>query len=216
MLFVAVNVALQNIDQPMVTDPPADWTINPLGTINVYAGLAAMIATVPGNIPANTTMLVAAARPVAGGVSFMKTFVQLGYALTGTQGLDITAAYLAQFGAPAVGQRIFFRLTPVNEDGLTGSPVILFAQVGAAVVIPTPVATSASTGVLTATWTGGGSYDAWAFDVDNPLLPPVAIGDSGAGVSPGNIPGLTSGNLYKTRLTDGTNWSPASNSIAAM
>ena len=38
-------------------------------------------------------------------------------------------AYVAQFGLPTVGQRVFVRLTPVNQYGVKGTPNIAFCTV---------------------------------------------------------------------------------------
>lgn len=216
MLYVSINAALQNVNQPIVTDPPADWTIAPMGTVQVVAQAGAFLALFPDGVPADTTILVASSRPVAGGVSFMKTFCQLAFIQAGDFGIDLTAAQIAQFGDSAVGQQVYYRLTPINEDGVTGTPNILADKKITPVTIPTPTLTSPVTGEAHAVWTGGGSYTAWAFDVTQEAPLAIAVGFSAGGVSPQDVTGLTTGDLVYVRITDGTSWSPPSNTLAIM
>ena len=42
-----------------------------------------------------------------------------------TYPLDVSALYEAEFGARAAGQKIFIKATPVNQYGVTGTPVII-------------------------------------------------------------------------------------------
>jgi hypothetical protein len=39
------------------------------------------------------------------------------------------ALITAQFGALVAGQRLFVKLTPVNQYGVTGTPLVRIAQV---------------------------------------------------------------------------------------
>jgi hypothetical protein len=58
---------------------------------------------------------------------------------------DLSAAYDAWTGTPVVGNKAWLRLTPVNSDGLTGSPLIVqtivaTTQALAAAVLTSPLA----------------------------------------------------------------------------
>jgi hypothetical protein len=58
----------------------------------------------------------------------MKTFWQQSHvAGNSTTAIVATTAYNAQFGVPITGQRIFVRVTPVNQYGMTGTPFSGFA-----------------------------------------------------------------------------------------
>jgi len=35
-----------------------------------------------------------------------------------------TTAYNAEYGSPIIGQKIFYKVTPVNQYGMAGAPII--------------------------------------------------------------------------------------------
>jgi hypothetical protein len=68
--------------------------------------------------------------PQSGGRTFCKTFNQIdklaGNVVAATV---LTALYTAQFGNIVAGQRLFYKLTPVNEYGVAGAPNMGFIVV---------------------------------------------------------------------------------------
>ena len=82
-----------------------------------------------GSVIANFILLAFSA-PQSSGVSFCKTFWQethiagnsIGAATYGT-------AYVTQFGLPPLGSRVFYKLTPVNQYGVSGVPLIGYITV---------------------------------------------------------------------------------------
>jgi len=75
-------------------------------------------------------LLVAYSRPMSAGRSFNRTFTQQSAAAGNTSPITITAAvYAAAFGTPSVGQKIFARVTPINQYGFGGAPVFVAAIV---------------------------------------------------------------------------------------
>jgi hypothetical protein len=79
---------------------------------------------------ASDKLLVAYSKPMSPGRSFNRTFQQqTTVAGTGTPVAITTAAYGAIFGTPTVGQKIFARVTPVNQYGVAGAPVFIAAIV---------------------------------------------------------------------------------------
>jgi hypothetical protein len=130
-MFVSVNSQLLNVGSPVTFSVPVS---NATGGFVVpgftVVGAGAVTVTPNGNADPADFILIAFSRPVSGGVSFMKTFwQQTVVAGDFSTSYVATAAYTAQFGPAASGQRVFCKLTPVNQYGVTGVPVILMAIV---------------------------------------------------------------------------------------
>ncbi len=129
-MYVRVMTSLQNVGQGITGVVPVLVTL-PDVTPATFAFSVVTGATVDAFTGATADYVaVAFSRPVSPGVGFMKTFWQpLG--AVGYSGADvapytlITALYAAEFGAPTVGQKIFVKLTPVNQYGWNGTPNIL-------------------------------------------------------------------------------------------
>jgi hypothetical protein len=132
-MFVAINTQLQNCLQPQVIVPPLSAaTQAPVLTLYTAVGSTGVITlTLDGSGAANNFILVAFARPQSSGRSFVSAFWQcdvlpgdsVGNATEGTK-------VVAQFGALPVGSRLFVKLTPVNQDGFTGVPLIQQCTIG--------------------------------------------------------------------------------------
>lgn len=126
-LYVSVNTALANAGGTVVTSPPSTFAVfsatGSTGTFSVATGLA---LTLSGHGTAGDFLLTSFSKPQSGGVSFNKTYsqyhVNAGNATTYTL---TTAVYGAAFGTPAVGQKVFVKLTPVSSLGVTGTPLVL-------------------------------------------------------------------------------------------
>ena len=133
-LFTKVNCALLGIGAPTVNLPPAKSLLSPLPVdgleiTNTASGLAIKLHTTDS--PPDGTMLRACAPQNSGcrrGVSYRV----LG-TLPSTQNnySDITSAYTARFGVPAVGQRVFVSVN-ANANGYEGIPLVFSARVPAA------------------------------------------------------------------------------------
>lgn len=79
---------------------------------------------------ATDKLLVAYSKPMSPGRSFNRTFTQQSANVGNTTPITITAvAYSAIYGTPSVGQKIFARVTPVNQYGVSGAPVFVAAIV---------------------------------------------------------------------------------------
>jgi hypothetical protein len=86
--------------------------------------------TLAGTAPSTDWICIAFSKPRSSGTSFNRTFwQQTVVAGSGVGGTTYGTAYVAQFGTPAVGQRVFYRLVPVNQYGVAGAPVIGFITV---------------------------------------------------------------------------------------
>lgn len=79
---------------------------------------------------ASDKLLVAYSKPMSAGRSFNRTFSQASVAAgTGTPVTITAAAYAAIYGTAVAGQKIFARVTPVNQYGVNGAPVFVSAIV---------------------------------------------------------------------------------------
>lgn len=131
-MYVSINTQLHNVGQAASSVPPvSSATAAPV--ITVYTAVAAtgvVTITMTASGGAGDWILVAFARPQSGGRSQVSAFWQadvlpgnsLGNATEG-------AKVVAQFGALVAGQRLFLKLTPVNQYGVTGTPIIRIAVV---------------------------------------------------------------------------------------
>jgi hypothetical protein len=128
-MYVAVNTQLLNCGQAQSSTIPASTSVFSAGTPTFTAVHAGAITLTPTGLGGASDFLLYAFSPLqSGGITFCKTFWQAGH-VAGNSSVAIvaTSAYNAQFGSPIVGQRIFYRVTPVNQYGITGVPSIGFA-----------------------------------------------------------------------------------------
>lgn len=131
-MYVAINTQLQNCGQAVNATPPVSAaTVAPVVTVyTAVASTGVVTITMTASGTASDFILVAFARPQSAGRSSVSAFWQadhlpgnsLGNATEGTK-------VVAQFGALVAGQRLFLKLTPVNQYGVTGTPLIQFATV---------------------------------------------------------------------------------------
>lgn len=132
-LYVAINTALLNANSVSTSTPPPDFSVySQTGAEALFSLATGLTITLSGLGSASDFALVALSKPLPGGRSFNKTFTQVivdaGNATTQN---FTTAVYSAQFGTPVIGQKVFVKVTPVNQYGVTGVPVIFAAVVTA-------------------------------------------------------------------------------------
>lgn len=128
-MFVSIGTQLLNCGGVLPTVPPISNAVASAGVPTltfVHAGAVTLTPTGLG--AASDFALYAFSAPQTSGTSFCKTFWQAGH-VAGNSAVAIvaTTAYNAQFGPGAAGNRIFFKVTPVNQYGVTGIPYISFA-----------------------------------------------------------------------------------------
>ena len=122
-MYVAVNAMLINCGAAQSAAIPVTDAVFAAGFTAFTAVHAGALTLTPSGAGAVTDyLLVSLSAPQSGGRSFCKTFNQIdklaGNVVAATV---LTALYTAQFGAVAVGQRIFYKLTPVNQYGVAGA-----------------------------------------------------------------------------------------------
>ena len=129
-LFVKINSLLAQLGQDVVDAPPAVPAFATLApqnlTITNTGGSIAVKLTCPTSPGTNT--LLRASAPQRSGVRRAPSMVILGMCPTPAQGsADITSLYVARFGVPAVGARLFVQANLVT-DGWQG-PKSQFSEV---------------------------------------------------------------------------------------
>lgn len=128
-MYVAIGTQLLQLGQAAPTVPPISNVVASAGVPTftfVHAG--AVTVTPTGLGAASDFQLISFSAPQTSGTSFCKTFWQATHVAGNSIAAYVaTTAYNAQFGPGAVGQRIFLKVTPVNQYGVTGTPYIGFA-----------------------------------------------------------------------------------------
>lgn len=130
-MYVAVNAMLINCGAAQSSTIPATDAVFAAGFTAFTAVHAGAITLTPTGAGAVTDfLLVSMSAPQSGGRTFCKTFNQIdklaGNVVAATV---LTALYTAQFGNIVAGQRLFYKLTPVNEYGVAGAPNMGFIVV---------------------------------------------------------------------------------------
>jgi hypothetical protein len=129
-MFVAVGVNLLNVGESLPTNPPASVALPDISAVTSTASVAGGFSI--DNFTGDSTDFVTTAysKPMGAGRRFTKTFWQppgaLGFFAADSAPVTFTSAlYAAEFGAFAVGQVIFCKITPINLDGWAGTPAIV-------------------------------------------------------------------------------------------
>ena len=123
-MFVAINSMLLNCGAAISTAVPVTDTVFAAGSsaFTALAGLSLSV-TPTGLGLATDHLLIALSAPQSPGVGFCKTFWQWGKVAGNlTTATSLFTGYVAQFGSWSAGQRIFYKLTPVNQYGVAGTP----------------------------------------------------------------------------------------------
>lgn len=129
--FVGVATSLLNVGSALPTIPPvSSATGTPVCSVFTVTHLGVITITLGGGGSASDFILVSFSAPLSAGVTFNKTFWQQTHVpASSVGGATFGTAYVAQFGTIPAGSKVFLKLTPVNQYGVTGTPVILSAVV---------------------------------------------------------------------------------------
>lgn len=132
-LYCRLNMNLNQIGGTLIANPPLPTEVPPVESLTLTANgtvAALSLAFAPTPVPASTDWIVEATAPVSPGKSFVKSeYRQIQViAAAATTPQSLLAAYAAKFGNPITGQKIFVRVTPVdNTTGQRGLPLTTFA-----------------------------------------------------------------------------------------
>ena len=128
-IFVAIRANCANAGLAAPTAPPVSNVTPALSAVTFYVDIGDQEALVEFTSTGSNAdkILVSTAPPVSAGRSRPSYWWQAAVASGDAPGEDIYAVLVLQFGAPGVGQRVFVKLTPVNQYGVVGTPTILSA-----------------------------------------------------------------------------------------
>jgi hypothetical protein len=201
--FIKCQAALFNTGSGAITDPPVSGTVTApiIVSFQVDTGPHVILTTTGGN--ALDYVNIAVSKTTSLGVNFQKTFSQVDSRPASTAILDETDATIAFAGSIVVGRKVWMRITPVNQYGLTGTPIILQSAVTAPPAIALPVMTSAAATDITATWAGSPTpANVWYQVGSGPTGPWSATMHHDGVTSPDTLTGQTSGFYGRGRLQD--------------
>jgi hypothetical protein len=124
-MYVGVATALANVGAAAPAAPPASTaTISPVVATATMTHVGVGTLTLAAGGLTTDYVLIAFSKPMGAGRSFIATYWQLTHILANVVTATLFGpAFVAQFGLPAVGQKIGYKLTPVNQYGVTGTPV---------------------------------------------------------------------------------------------
>jgi len=111
-LFIKINCTLAAAGMEQVVEPPerTAFAVNPVGALTIIndVGVIALKLAVP-RAPAHYVMVMATA-PCSAGIARPRRFTLLGALPVSAAGMsDITDLYVAKYGVPPVGSRVFIR-----------------------------------------------------------------------------------------------------------
>jgi hypothetical protein len=123
-MFVAVNTQLQNCGVAINPVPPiGNVTIAPTVSVATLTHLGVGTLTLNAGGLVTDFVLIAFSKPQGAGRSFVGNYWQDMHILANVVTATLFGpTFVAQFGAVNVGQKVFYKLTPVNQYGVTGTP----------------------------------------------------------------------------------------------
>lgn len=123
--FVGIASQLLNCGSILPTAVPVSSAVTaPVVTVFTMTHLGVMTLTLGATGSASDFILVSFSAPQSAGVTFCKTFWQMMHLPANSAGAaTYGAAYIVQFGTVPAGSKIFLQITPVNQYGVSGTPV---------------------------------------------------------------------------------------------
>ena len=128
-MYVAIGSQLLNVGQVLPTAVPVSSSVSaPIVSVFTVTHLGVITITLTASGGASDFILLAFSAPLSAGVTFNSTYWQQAHvAGNSTGGATYGTAYVAQFGTIPAGTKVFLKLTPVNQYGVTGTPVTVTA-----------------------------------------------------------------------------------------
>lgn len=128
-MFVAIGTQLLNVGSPLPTIPPVSSAVSaPIVSAFTVTHLGVITVTLTASGGASDFILLGFSAPLSAGITFNSTYWQQ-TTLPGNSvgGATYGTAYVAHFGTIPTGSKVFLKLTPVNQYGVTGTPVTVTA-----------------------------------------------------------------------------------------
>lgn len=119
-MFVGFYAAAAAAALSLPTDAPyGEPPAAPAMVVTALNDSAVSVTLTPGVVPANSSVVIEAGRPVSPGVTFFKDYrvVRVFAAAADVSPADISAAYVAKFGSPTTGTKVFIRAKIVGPNG---------------------------------------------------------------------------------------------------
>jgi hypothetical protein len=110
--YIKINSARAAVGLSELTDPPEvpEFDTNPVGDLVIANKDGAISLKLKVTGAPEADIIVLGIAPCSAGISYVWNFVTLGLLPAPSRGLsDITELYVARFGAPPVGMRVFIR-----------------------------------------------------------------------------------------------------------
>lgn len=130
-MYVSVGTSLLNAGSTLPTVVPASTAVAaPVLVTFTVTHLGVITITLTASGTASDFILISFSAPQSPGVTFCKTFWQQTHVPgNSVGGATYGTAYVAQFGTIPVGTKVFLKLSPVNQYGVTGTPLETVAVV---------------------------------------------------------------------------------------
>jgi hypothetical protein len=210
--FVGINAQLLACGQPTSTVVPVNTTLNPVNTPTIYADNSGTVICTVASVTVGDFNKVSCSMPKSPGVSFNAQFSQFAVLSSTNLLFDISAAYVAQYGIPATGRKIFANFVEVNSAGMSANDNIISTVSVLAPVAAAPVATSPGPHTVISTGPGAGTLTVAFFQLNADGTGTfIAQALQTAGIATDAT--LTSGQSYYTRTLIAGVYGKASNII---
>jgi hypothetical protein len=133
-MFVSCATQLLNCNQALPTDAPATGDVFSVSGASITTLDDSPEATIAFGItvPTGSFLLIQCSPQVSAGRMFNGRWWQASVSSASESTLDLAPSITPEFGALVEGKKIFFKLTPVNQYGITGTSKILSGIIEAA------------------------------------------------------------------------------------
>lgn len=124
-LYVAIATQLLNVGEALPTDIPVSTaTTAPIVTVATLTDAGVGTLTLDGGGSADDFVLVSFSKPMPAGRGFVANYWQQTVVAANLATATLFGpGYIAEFGTVVAGQKVFYKLTPVNQYGVTGVAV---------------------------------------------------------------------------------------------
>lgn len=124
-IYQSINCERLNVGLSLATLPPSSddvWVVS-ITAYLIHRATGALYTNWAAG-PSGSYLCRAFSPPRSAGVSYNSRFWQMNVVSATLGSATGYSLYIAEFGTPAAGSRVFTRLTPVNAHGVRGLPVV--------------------------------------------------------------------------------------------
>ena len=117
-LYVRLNINIENVNQTQITSPPLPAAVELVTASALVLTITGSVGTIAFSptVPTGMGVIMRATPSLSPGISFVKSEFRIIDVLDAAEvsTFDFFAAYVAKFGAPTVGAKVFASLETVN------------------------------------------------------------------------------------------------------